>query len=282
MATVWVTGAAGLIGNRIVRTAEIFAAKHDVVALTRAELDLTDVDAIRQRFDSDQPDVIVHCAAMSRPVDCVREPELARKVNADATGLMAELAADRFLIYFSTDLVLDGARGDYTEEHPPNPLHDYGRSKYAGEERVSRFSNHAILRTALNFGESITGDRSFNEQMRLALQGGKDFTLFEDEYRCPIAADVTARAIWELVDHRVGGVFMLGGAEKVSRWQIGKALYERWDGLTGTIKPGSLKDYDGPPRAADLSMDCRKIQSLLSFPLPGFHDWLAANPDTKL
>lgn len=282
MAKVWVTGAAGLIGNRIVRAAGQFGEQHDVVTLARAELDLTDADAIRRRFAAEQPDVIVHCAALSRPVDCEREPELARKVNEDATGLLAELAADRYLIYFSTDLVLDGAQGNYTEEYPPNPLHDYGRSKLAGEREVSRFSNHTILRTALNFGESLTGDRSFNEQMHQALQAGKDFTLFEDEYRCPLNADVTARAVWELVEHRVGGVFMLGGSERVSRWQIGKALYDRWGSLPGRIKPGSLKDYDGPPRAADLSMNCRKLQSLLSFPLPGFHEWLSANPDAKL
>lgn len=282
MAKVWVTGAAGLIGNRIVRAAGQFGEQHDVVALARAELDLTDADAIRRRFEADQPDVIVHCAALSRPVDCEREPELARKVNEDATGLLAELAADRYLIYFSTDLVLDGTQGNYTEEHPPNPLHDYGQSKLAGERQVSRFSNHAILRTALNFGESLTGDRSFNEQMHQALRSGKDFTLFEDEYRCPLNADVTARAIWELVELRVDGIFMLGGSEKVSRWQIGKALYDRWGSLPGRIKPGSLNDYNGPPRAADLSMSCRKLQSLLSFPLPGFHEWLTANPDAKL
>ena len=194
MSRVWVTGAAGTIGNRIVGLAERFASEHDVIGLSRNELDLMDATAIRARFDADRPDVIVHCAAKSRPVDCEREPEVARRVNVDATGLLAELAADRFMIYFSTDLVLDGAKGGYTEEAPPNPLHEYGRSKLAGEEQVARFSNHAILRTALNFGASLTGDRAFNEQMRLALESGKDFTLFEDEFRCPLSADVTARA----------------------------------------------------------------------------------------
>lgn len=282
MARVWVTGAAGLIGNEIVRCAGQWATQHEVIPLTRTELELTDLDAIEVRFQADQPAAVIHCAAMSRPVDCAQQPELAHRVNVDATRRLAELFADRFLIYFSTDLVLDGAKGDYTEEDSPNPLHDYGRSKLAGEDVVRPFDNHAIVRTALNFGTSLTGDRSFNEQMRAQLQAGKDFTLFDDEYRCPLSAEVTARATWELLNLQIGGLFLLGGAEKVSRWQIGNALYDRWGEVPGNIQPGSLKDYDGPPRAADLSMNCRKIQALLSFPLPGFHDWLAANPDAKI
>lgn len=282
MAKVWVTGAAGLIGNEIVRSAGRWTAGHEIVPLTRAELELTDLDAIEARFRADQPDAVIHCAAISRPVDCAQSPELARRVNVEATRKLAELFADRFLLYFSTDLVLDGSKGNYIEEDPPNPLHDYGRSKLAGEDVVRAFDNHAIVRAALNFGCSLTGDRAFNEQMRAQLQAGQDFTLFDDEYRCPLSAEVTARAVWDLMRLRVGGLFLLGGSEKVSRWQIGKALYDRWDGLSGSIKPGSLKDYDGPPRAADLSMNCRKIQALLSFPLPGFHEWLAAHPDAKV
>ncbi|MGB0580570.1 MAG: SDR family oxidoreductase [Limisphaerales bacterium] len=282
MAKVWVTGAAGLIGNEIVRGAGQWATDHEVIPITRTELDLTDLTAIESRFQADDPDAVIHCAAMSRPVDCAQQPELARRVNVDATGKLAELFADRFLLYFSTDLVLDGAKGDYTEEDPPNPLHDYGKSKLAGEEVVRPFDHHAIVRSALTFGTSLKGDRAFNEQMRGQLQAGQNFTLFDDEYRCPLNAEVTARAVWELMNLQVGGVFLLGGPEKVSRWQIGKALYDRWGDVSGTIKPGSLKDYDGPPRAADLSMNCRKLQALLSFPLPGFHEWLAANPDAKV
>jgi len=282
MRRVWVTGAAGLIGHTVVQSAARWAPGIEVIGLTRAELDLTDADAVAARFKADDPEAVIHCAAMSRPVDCERDPVAARRINVEATRQLAGLFADRFLLYLSTDLVLDGSKGNYTEEDPPNPLHEYGRTKLEGERAVAAFSEHAIIRCALNFGESIHHDRAFNEQMRRQLEAGKDFTLFDDEYRCPLHAEVTARALWEMLRHRVGGLFLLGGAEKVSRWQIGKALYERWGPLPGRIRPGSLKDYDGPPRAADLSMVCRKIQALLSFQLPGFHDWLAAHPEARV
>lgn len=282
MAKVWVTGAAGLIGGEIVRTAGRWSPEDEVIALTRKEVDLTDMTSIEQRFHADEPDVVIHCAAASRPVDCERDPETARLVNVAATRCLADLMADRCLVYLSTDLVLDGAKGNYTEEDPPHPLHAYGRTKLAGEAAVRRHDSHVVVRTALNFGVSQSGDRAFNEQMRAALAAGKDFTLFDDEYRCPLATEVTARAIWELARLRVGGLYLLGGAERVSRWQIGEALYARWGKLPGSIRPGSLRDYKGPPRAADLSMNCRKVQSLLSFPLPGFHEWLAAHPEARV
>lgn len=281
MAGIWVTGAGGLIGNAIVQAASQWAPFTAVIGLTRTDLDLTDFTALEQRFASDDPDAVIHCAAMSQPMDCMRDPEGASRVNVAVTRRLAELFADRFVLYFSTDLVLDGRKGQYTEEDPPKPLHHYGATKLAGEDSVCDFQNHAVLRTALNFGASIAGDRSFNERMRRQLQEGDEFTLFEDEYRSPLSVEVTARVAWEMTRHRIGGLFLLGGAEKVSRWQIGKAFMDRWGKLPGKIRPGSLLDYDGPPRAADLSMNCRKIQALLSFPLPGFHDWLAANPEAK-
>ena len=282
MSKVWVTGAGGLIGSEIVRTAPRWSPDSEVVALTRAELDLSDFDAVASRYRVDNPDVVIHCAALSRPVDCERNPEEARRINSELTGLLADLAKDGFMLHVSTDLVLDGAKGGYTEEDPPNPLHDYGRTKLAGELLARRHDGHAIVRTALNFGCSPEGNRAFNEQMRSALQAGTDFTLFTDEYRSPLATEVTARVLWELARLKLGGLYLLGGSERVSRWQIGEALTRRWGETPGTIRPGSLRDYDGPPRAADLSMNCRKLQSLLSFPLPGFHEWLEAHPEARV
>jgi dTDP-4-dehydrorhamnose reductase len=282
MAKIWVTGAAGLIGGEVVRSAARWCPDDTVVGLTRADFDLTDPGAVERRFRQDDPDVIIHCAALSRPVDCELHPDLARRVNVLATRQLAELAAGRCLIYLSTDLVLDGAKGGYTEEDPANPLHLYGETKLAGEEAVRGHDEHLVVRTALNFGASASRDRGFNEQMRAALAAGRDFTLFEDEYRCPLATEVTARALLELARVRVGGLYLLGGAERVSRWQIGLALRERWGKLPGTIRPGSLKEYQGPPRAADLSMHCSKVQSLLSFRLSGFHEWLGRHPEAPV
>ena len=140
-------------------------------------------------------------------------------------------------------------------------------------------THHTVIRTSLNGGRSPTGDRGFNEQLRKAWALGKSLTLFTDEFRCPIAAEVTARAVWELLAHNSRGLFHLAGAERLSRWQIGQLLAARWPDLHPQIVPGLAADYSGAPRAPDTSLNCAKIQKLLSFPLPGLTEWLNKHPN---
>ena len=79
----------------------------------------------------------------------------------------------------------------------------------------------------------------------------------------------------------VRGLFHVAGAEKLSRWQIGQLLARRCPELKASIEPASAKDFPGPPRALDTSLNIAKVQSVLSVPLPGLGEWLAANPDEK-
>jgi len=204
---------------------------------------------------------------------------LARRVNVETTGLLSELAADAQFVFFSSDLVFDGYKGNYLETDAPNPIHVYGETKLAAEQIVLKNPRHLIVRTSLNAGVSRAGNRSFNEQLRLALQAGQGMTLFADEFRCPIPAVETARAVWELANKGCAGLFHVAGAERLSRWEIGQLLVKRQPELAGKIKPGSARDFPGPPRAPDTSLNIAKAQGILSAPLPGLTDWLAANPD---
>ncbi len=115
--------------------------------------------------------------------------------------------------------------------------------------------------------------------MRRAWQAGQSLRLFTDEFRSPIPAEVTARAIWELAARERPGLYHLPAARRLSRWQIGQLLAARWPQLKPGIEPASLKEYQGAPRAPDTSLNCAKVQKLLSFPLPGLTEWLSAHPD---
>jgi dTDP-4-dehydrorhamnose reductase len=278
-APAWITGAGGLIGNYLVQTARDFAPEWQVVALTRARLDLLDAAAVRRAFRADRPRLVIHCAALSRSTECQAKPELARRLNVEATALLAELAAEVPFVFFSTDLVFDGRKGHYVETDPVGPLSVYAETKAAAERIVLANPRHTVVRTSLNGGISPRGDRGFNEELRRAWQAGRPVTLFTDEFRSPIPAIVTARAVWELVRAEQPGLYHLAGAERLSRWQIGQLVAARWPQLAPRLVAGSLRDYLGAPRAPDTSLDCAKLQQLLSFPLPGLSQWLAAHPD---
>ena len=280
MKTVWITGAGGLIGSYLVRSAPRFAPEAQVIALTRDRLDLTDFAAVRAAFRRDNPQLTIHCAALSRSPDCEANPALARRLNVEVTALLADLAAETPFLFLSTDLVFNGLAGHYDESAAVHPLGVYAETKVEAERVLCANPKHTIIRTSLNGGISPTGDRGFNEQMRRAWQAGRTLKLFIDEFRAPIAVEVMARAIWELAAQNRPGLYHIAGSERLSRWQIGQLLAARWPQLNPRLEPGSLKEYQGAPRAPDTSLNCAKAQKLLSFPLPGLTEWLKAHPDS--
>lgn len=278
MKSAWVTGANGLIGNYIARTAPQFGAQWRLRALTRAQFDLLDFRSLRRAFKTDQPELIIHCAGVSSVAEAQKNPALAKQVNIEVTQVLAELASNIHFIFFSTDLVFDGRKGNYIESDTASPLHFYGETKVAAEQIVLKNPRHLVLRTSINGGISIAGNRGFNEQLWQTLESGRGMKLFTDEFRCPIFAGETARAVWELAEQKCAGIVHVAGAERMSRFQIGQILLRRRPHIKDGIEPGLARDFPGPPRVLDASLDISKAQKLLAKPLPGLTEWLMGNP----
>lgn len=276
--TVWITGTGGLIGSHLLRLASEYAPERTVIGLTRNNLDLTDFDALRTRYAQDSPALVIHCAALSHSGLCEQDPTTARAVNVDVPAMLAILCTGSRLVLFSTDLVFDGAKGKYTEADPVNPLNVYAQTKVEAEGAVRAIRNHLVIRTSLNCGSSPGGNRGFDETMKGAWKEGKTLRLFTDEFRSPIHASITARATWELALSKVTGICHVAGNERMSRWEIGQLVAERCAELHPRIVPVTRQDYKGPPRPADTSLNCSKVQKRLSFRLPRLTDWLASNP----
>ncbi|MDB6126074.1 MAG: putative dTDP-4-dehydrorhamnose reductase, partial [Pedosphaera sp.] len=172
MALAWITGANGLIGNYLVRTAAQCAPDWKVRGLTRADFDLTDFDTLRRAFKQQKPDLVIHCAALTKNPVCQANPSLAKSLNVEVTKELAGLSENVPFVFFSTDLVFDGRQGNYSEGATVNPLSVYAETKAVAEEMVLRNPKHTVIRTSLNGGTSLTGDRGFNEEMRRAWQEG--------------------------------------------------------------------------------------------------------------
>jgi dTDP-4-dehydrorhamnose reductase len=276
--SIWITGTGGLIGSRLADLAPSVAPDYTLVSLTRQDLNLTDHDAVARRFEQDSPAVLIHCAAISDSGQCEKDPALAQQVNVDATAFLAELFAGRRMVFFSTDLVFDGTRGDYSETDIPHPLGVYARTKVEAEAVVLAHSQNLVIRTSLNCGTSPKGNRGFNETLAAAWREGRATTLFVDEFRCPIPASMTALATWELVLEEAQGIFHVAGSERLSRFEIGQLVADRHPEINPRIEPGSIRDFAGPPRAADCSLNCDEAQARLSFVLPGLTDWINTSP----
>jgi dTDP-4-dehydrorhamnose reductase len=125
------------------------------VAVTRAELDITDAPAVRDVVHRARPDVIINCAAYTKVDDAETNEHLATAINGSAVEFLADAAndADALLVQLSTDFVFDGSkRTPYEVNDRPSPISAYGRSKLIGEHAASGAAKHVILRTAWLFG----------------------------------------------------------------------------------------------------------------------------------
>ena len=275
---IWITGAGGFIGSHLVKAAPAHTNEWRIIPLTRAALDLTDHAAVTRAFTAQKPALVLHCAGLSRSPACEANPRLAIELNVSVTHRLCLLSEEIPFVFFSTDLVFDGCKGNYIEADAINPISAYAESKAKAEECVLRNPRHTVIRMSLNAGVSPTGNRSFTEEMRRAWSRSESLNLFTDEYRSPIAAVVTAQAVWELVFQNCPGLYHLGGSERLSRWEIGQRLTHRWPGIEARMNATLLRDYAGGPRSPDTSLNCARIQRLLSFPLPRFSQWLTENP----
>ena len=149
---VMITGAGGQLGEAM---ALQMAARHEIVALHRHELDLADGPAVFAAVGAICPDVIVNCAAYTNVDAAEREPLAALSANAWAVRALARAANEinATLVHFSTDFVFDGVEdGPYTEDDTPNPRGVYATSKLLGEWFAAEAPESYVLRVESLFG----------------------------------------------------------------------------------------------------------------------------------
>lgn len=146
-------GCEGQVGYELKRT---LAAPGPLVALNRSQLDLLQGDDIRRAMRSYQPAVLVNAAAYTAVDRAEDEPEMARRINADALSHMGEeaRALGCTVVHFSTDYVFNGEGSrPYREEDETAPLGVYGATKLEGERRLmASGARHFIFRTAWVYG----------------------------------------------------------------------------------------------------------------------------------
>jgi dTDP-4-dehydrorhamnose reductase len=210
-----VTGAAGMLGRDVVRAAR--AAEHDVVALARAELDVTDRSAVDRVLSAERPGAVVNCAAWTDVDGAEGHESGAAAVNAAGAGNVARgaSAAGASVVHVSTDFVFDGTKdAPYVESDPPRPLSAYGRTKLAGEHEVAASgAAHAIVRTSWLFG---AGGSNFVATM-LALAAERDAVqVVTDQIGCPTWTGHLAPVLVALAAGGAEGTFHAAGAGAAS------------------------------------------------------------------
>ncbi|MFI5347899.1 MAG: SDR family oxidoreductase [Elusimicrobiota bacterium] len=270
--TLLLTGATGFLGRRL---ALGMAGPWRVVGASRTAsgpdstfLDLTAPDSIRRAFDAIRPAAVVHSGAIAGPDACEQDPEMARRVNEDATRVLAELCgrAGSKLILISTDLVFDGEKGRYVEDDPPHPISVYGRVKLAAEEAaLARAPGAAVVRIAAAYGRLLGGRPCFVDELLASLSRGEPVAAFMDQWRSPTAADGLAEVLLRLLaESDLEGVFHWAGADRATRFESAVALCRAFGYDEGLVRPSRMNDKRTlAPRPRDSSLDSSRLSAAL-------------------
>lgn len=217
-----ITGAAGMLGHDL----QLALQGRDVTALGRAELDITDPDAVDAAVAGH--DVVINSAAYTKVDDAETHEADAAAVNATGPKLLAEAAVRHGakLVTISTDYVFDGnGTAPYAEEAPTDPLNAYGRTKAEGEAHVRRIAPDSsyIVRTAWIYGAH--GPNFAATMLRLA-GSHETVSVVTDQIGQPTWTGDLAARIVELVDSDApAGIYHGTNSGQGSWYDFTKAIF---------------------------------------------------------
>lgn len=240
-----ITGAGGMVGTDL--RDELAGRGEDVVALTRADLDVTDSRAIDAAVGEHRPSIIVNCAAYTRVDQAEVEESAANTINGSAVALLASAANDvgAVLVHISSDFVFDGnAREPYEIDARTAPLSAYGRSKLLGEIAAAHASEHLIVRTSWLFG--VHG-ANFVEAIRNQIRKGTNpLRVVADQRGRPTYTAHLARALVRLAPE-ARGIVHYADADECTWFDFARAIAEE-SGSDVEVKPVTTDEFPRPAR----------------------------------
>ncbi len=253
-----VLGSLGNLGQELTRV--LRERRHEVIALDRADLDVTDAAALTNRLLAEAPQLIVNASAWN-DVDGAEDPAkrpFAFRLNADAPTTMA-LAAKEIgagFVHFSTDYVFDGSSAaGYAENDEPKPLSAYGQSKYLGERSIAGVGGrYFICRTSKLFGppgQSPASKPSFLATMLRLAKTKPELAIVDEEVGCPTYTADLAEGVVALAEDSASapGIYHLVNDGPGVTWY---GFAEEIFGLLGIKTPRRPVSAAAFPRAAQV------------------------------
>ncbi|MEJ8854756.1 dTDP-4-dehydrorhamnose reductase [Variovorax robiniae] len=276
-------GKGGQVGWELQRS---LAPLGELVALdshsTEYHADFSHPELLAETVHKVRPDVVVNAAAHTAVDRAESEPELARKLNATAPGVLAEAAQaiGALMVHYSTDYVFDGSgTAPWREDSATGPLSVYGQTKLEGEQLVARHcARHLIFRTSWVY--AARGGNFAKTMLRLAKERDR-LTVIDDQVGAPtgaeLLADVTAHAIRDtLRDASKAGLYhVVAGGETTwngyARYVLAQAQVAGVElkASPDTVDPVPTRAFPTPAtRPHNSRLDTGKFRSAFGLDLP--------------
>jgi dTDP-4-dehydrorhamnose reductase len=275
-----VTGAGGDLGRAFLSRVP---SHHEVHAFDHDDLDVGDLDAVRQRLEPLGADAILNFAAYTRVDE--NETDQARAFRDNALGpqhlALAARASGAVLLHVSTDYVFDGRkRTPYDETDEPAPLSVYGRAKLAGERFVREIAPASFV---VRVGYVYGGGNDYLSRAVRRLAVGKTVGGLADRWGSPTFVGHLAERILPLLLTGRYGLYHLGGPQQASWFEVLTRVQEL-TGWAGAVEPQRAAELGLPaPRPVHSALTSVYTPHLGIDPMPpleeGLKDFLAGTFD---
>ena len=272
---VLITGGKGMLGRTLCAELKEF----DMIPTDLPEGDITNPAAFEALLAEVKPDAVIHCAAMTAVDKCETETDLAYKLNAFGTGVVA-MACRRQgirLIAISTDYVFDGdGKRPYNEFDAANGGNTvYGKSKFAGEEAVRRHCpDHVICRISWLYG---AGGPSFVHTMLKLADGTRDeLKVVADQIGNPTSCLAVARQLRNILNApSLAGTFHMTCEGEASWAEFAQEIF-RLRKVDQKVVPCRTDEFPRPaPRPANSRLDKMMLRLAGLPPMPHWQEALA-------
>jgi dTDP-4-dehydrorhamnose reductase len=271
-----VTGASGLLGNRVAELAllkghEVISGHKDHAPLfgRPLALDLTHDTSVKNAVSEVHPDVIVNTAAMTDVDKCELDFEAAFAANATSVSNLAKAAkeTDSFLVQVSTDYVFDGEKGSYSELDEPRPVNVYGESKLEGENAVKKELDErswSISRSSVVYGWGRASRPNAATFVYEKLSGRETIRMVHDQFSSPTLNTSLSEMLIEIGERKLPGIIHTAGATRLSRFEFAVGLAKAFGLDASLIKSVEARELQWKARRPpDSSLNVGSAKKLL-------------------
>lgn len=270
-----ITGSNGLLGQKLVD----YCTKNNIEFLATSfgsnrnskcvdknyhSLDITNSKEVNDLLNNYQPTHIINTAALTNVDKCEGYTQECRKINIEGLENLLYYAQNHncHIQQISTDFIFDGEKGGYSEEDKPNPISEYGSSKWVAEQKLlsSGYTNFSIIRTSVVYGEGENLSKSNIVLWAIEeLKKGNTLKIVDDQFRAPTFAEDLAVGCMRIIEKEKTGVFNLTGPTVFSMFDFVVEIAEYLKKPKDLVKPISTEVLNQKaPRPKKSGLDLTK------------------------
>tara|TARA_B100001250_G_C19669202_1_gene730686 strand:+ start:136 stop:1017 length:882 start_codon:yes stop_codon:yes gene_type:complete len=272
-----IIGGSGKIGKIIKKKNDIFTFyKNKIKGGIKFNILKDDVNKLIDKFKINR---IVLLSAISDPDECLKNKKLSNSLNVEKTKNIIDkiIKKNIYFVFFSSEYIFNGRKGNYDEKSSVNPTNLYGKQKYIIEKYIQKKTkNYCILRIAKTYGDQLDDKTLVSNFLINLIKGEKNFYIASDQKFNPLYVKDLKKIVNLFMYKKITGIFNIGGPIAISRYNCIKKVLSCFNyNIRKKVKINKIsfkkvKTLDQLP--LDVSLNIKKLKKILNFKMTNITD----------